>query len=163
MRTPKAPRRLPRLSALLILVAAAVGALALGAASPARSSSPAPTVVTVYKSPSCGCCGAWVDYLRTNGYQVKVVDLDDLSEIKSASGVPPAVRTCHTAVVDGYVVEGHVPVDALRKLLAEKPKLAGIGVPGMPIGSPGMPGTPVQHYDVVAWDKAGKTSVYLKK
>ena len=121
------------------------------------------SVVTVYKAASCGCCGKWVDYLRANGFEVKVVDMDDLSEIKSASGVPRSLQTCHTAVVEGYVVEGHVPVDALRKLLHDRPKVAGIAVPGMPVGSPGMDGSPAQHYDVIAWDKTGKTSVFAKK
>ena len=120
-------------------------------------------MITVYKSPSCGCCGKWVDYLRANGFEVKVVDMDDLTEIKSASGVPRQLQTCHTAVVEGYVVEGHVPVDALRSLLHDRPKVAGIGVPGMPIGAPGMDGSPAQHYDVMAWDKTGKTTVYAKK
>lgn len=146
-----------------VLLLAAFGVVGLSASIRSPLPPPAPTVITVYKSPSCGCCGLWVDYLKENGYQVKVVDLDDLSEVKSASGVPRSVQTCHTAVVDGYVVEGHVPVDALRKLLSERPKIAGIGVPGMPIGSPGMPGSPVQRYDVVSWDKSGKTAVYLKK
>jgi len=147
---------------------ALVAVVALGAA----ANRPAPalqgaasSVITVYKSPTCGCCGAWVDYLRANGFEVKTVDLDDLSEIKTMSGVPRPIQTCHTAVVGGYVVEGHVPVDAIARMLKEQPKIAGIGVAGMPIGSPGMevPGTPAQHYDVMSWDKTGKTSVYAKK
>jgi len=147
-----------------LLAAAAVVSLGAAAGTTPGSGAPAPvTVVTVYKSPSCGCCGKWVDYLRANGFQVKVVDMDDLAEIKSASGVPVQLQTCHTAIVDGYVVEGHVPVDALRSLLHDRPKVAGIGVPGMPAGSPGMDGTPAQHYDVIAWDKSGKTTVYARK
>lgn len=145
---------------------AAAVAVSLGAASSEHRAVPgaaAVSVVTVYKSASCGCCGKWVDYLRANGFEVKVVDMDDLSEIKSASGVPRPLQTCHTAIVEGYVVEGHVPVDALRTLLHDRPKVAGIAVPGMPVGSPGMNGTPAQHYDVIAWDKAGKTSVFAKK
>jgi hypothetical protein len=144
----------------------AVVAVSLGTASPEHRLSMAPTavsVVTVYKSPSCGCCGKWVDYLRANGFEVKVVDMDDLAEIKSASGVPRSLQTCHTAVVEGYVVEGHVPIDVLRNVLHDRPKVAGIAVPGMPIGSPGMDGTLAQHYDVIAWDKTGKTSVFAKK
>lgn len=153
-----------RIARLAFPVAALAATLALAGAAASDAPPPgAPPVVTVYKSPTCGCCSKWVDYLKANGFDVKSVDLEDLTEIKAASGVPGAVQTCHTAVVAGYVVEGHVPVDALRKLLAEKPKVAGIGVPGMPIGSPGMDGAPAQHYDVVAWDKAGKMSVYLKK
>lgn len=147
---------------------AAAAVLALGAAStgsPAALPGGSDAVVTVYKSPSCGCCTKWVEYLQANGFEVKTVDLDDLSEIKAASGVPRQLQTCHTAVVGGYVVEGHVPADALQKLLKEQPKVSGIAVPGMPVGSPGMevPGTPAQSYDVIAWDKTGKTSVYAKK
>ena len=155
-----------KLSRWIPFALAAAVAVSLGAASTehrADSGSAAVSVVTVYKSASCGCCGKWVDYLRANGFEVKVVDMDDLSEIKSASGVPRSLQTCHTAIVEGYVVEGHVPVDALRTLLHDRPKVAGIGVPGMPVGSPGMDGTPVQHYDVIAWDKTGKTSVFAKK
>lgn len=155
-----------KLSGWIPLALAATVAVSIGAASNEHQAAPgsaAVSVVTVYKSPSCGCCGKWVDYLRANGFEVKVVDIVDLSEIKSASGVPKALQTCHTAVVEGYVVEGHVPVDALRTLLHDRPKVAGIAVPGMPTGSPGMDGAPAQHYDVVAWDKTGKTSVYAKK
>ena len=155
--------------ARLLPLGLAVGLMAtLGAAvalpGPAGAVAPAP-VVTVYKSPTCGCCQNWVDYLRKNGFEVKTVDLEDMSDIKAASGVPRPLQSCHTAVVGGYVVEGHVPVDAIRKLLADEPKLMGIAVPGMPVGSPGMevPGTPAQPYDVVAWDKTGKTSVFAKK
>jgi hypothetical protein len=142
------------------LALAAVIALGTAAARPA----PAPlSVITVYKSPTCGCCQKWVDYLRSKGFQVKTVDLADLTEIKAASGVPAPLQTCHTAVVEGYVVEGHVPADVLQKLLHDRPKVAGIAVPGMPIGSPGMDGSPAQSYDVIAWDKTGKTSVFAKE
>lgn len=156
--------KIARLAPLVLAVAAVT---ALGAAS-AGPAAPAPTddaVVTVYKSPTCGCCSKWVEYLQAKGYEVKTVDLDDLSEIKAASGVPRQLQTCHTAVVGGYVVEGHVPADVLAKLLKEQPKVSGIAVPGMPVGSPGMevPGTPAQSYDVIAWDKTGKTSVYARK
>lgn len=157
-----------RVSRIAPVFVALIAVVALGAA----AHRPAPalpgaagSVITVYKSPTCGCCGAWVDYLRANGYEVKTVDLDDLSEIKTMSGVPRPIQTCHTAVVAGYVIEGHVPVDAIARMLKEQPKIAGIGVAGMPVGSPGMevPGTPAQHYDVMAWDKTGKTSVYARK
>lgn len=155
-----------RVSRIVPVVLALVAAVALGAASnrtvpaePDESSS----VITVYKSPSCGCCQLWVDYLKANKFEVKTIELDDLSEIKAASGVPRSIQTCHTAVVGGYVIEGHVPADAITKMLKEQPKIAGIGVAGMPIGSPGMPGSPAQHYDVMSWDKTGKTTVYAKK
>lgn len=155
-----------RISRFIPGLLALVAVVALGAAAsrPAPAMSGAPgSVITVYKSPTCGCCQLWVDYLRANGFEVKTIDLDDLSEIKAMSGVPRSIETCHTAVVAGYVIEGHVPADAITRLLKEQPKIAGIGVAGMPIGSPGMPGSPAQHYDVMSWDKNGTTSVYAKK
>lgn len=157
-----------KIPALAPLVLALAAVTALGAASTGPATAPASAedaVVTVYKSPSCGCCTKWVEYLQAKGYEVKTVDLDDLSEIKAASGVPRQLQTCHTAVVGGYVVEGHVPADVLARLLKEQPKVSGIAVPGMPVGSPGMevPGTPAQSYDVIAWDKTGKTSIYARK
>ncbi len=155
-----------RFSRIVPAIGALVAVVALGAAAnrPAPPAAPAvSSTITVYKSPSCGCCQLWVDYLKANGFEVKTVDMDDLSEIKAASGVPRAIQTCHTAVVGGYVIEGHVPADAISRMLKEQPKIAGIGVAGMPTGSPGMPGSPVQHYDVMSWDKTGKTSVYAKK
>jgi hypothetical protein len=155
-----------KVSRITTVLLALVAVVALGAAAsraaPATASE-AGSVITVYKSPSCGCCQLWVDYLKANGFEVKTIDMDDLSEIKTASGVPRPIQTCHTAVVGGYVIEGHVPADVITKLLKEQPKIAGIGVPGMPVGSPGMPGSPVEHYDVLSWDKTGKTSVYAKK
>lgn len=157
----KVSRIVPGFMALFAVVALGAAANRPAPAMPGVGSS----VITVYKSPTCGCCQAWVDYLKANGFEVKTIDLDDLSEIKAMSGVPRPIQTCHTAVVAGYVIEGHVPADAIAKLLKEQPKIAGIGVAGMPVGSPGMevPGTPAQHYDVMSWDKTGKTSVYAKK
>ena len=98
----------------------------------------ASSVVQVYKTPTCGCCVKWVDYLRAEGFTVETTDVQDLNTIKARFGVPGAMSSCHTAVVGGYVVEGHVPAEDIRRLLAEEPDVAGIAVPGMPIGSPGM-------------------------
>lgn len=95
------------------------------------------TAVTLYKSPTCGCCNDYVSYLKQNGFEVKAVDQGDMSAIKKRHGVT-RVASCHTALVGGYVVEGHVPVAAIRKLLKQKPDIAGISVPGMPTNSPGM-------------------------
>ena len=95
-------------------------------------------VLEVYKSPSCGCCGAWVDHMRSAGFQVLVTDITDLRPIKNKFGVVPELRACHSAVIDGYVIEGHVPAREVMRLLKERPKAIGIAVPGMPIGSPGM-------------------------
>jgi hypothetical protein len=120
--------------------------------------------MTVYKTPTCGCCAKWVDHMKSAGFKVQVQDMDDLTEIKQASGVPIPIRTCHTAVVSGYVIEGHVPADLVKKVLAEKPKMTGIAVPGMPVGSPGMEsGNQKSPYDVVLFDKTGKTTVYAKR
>ena len=95
---------------------------------------------TVYKDPACGCCHEYVAYLRQNGFDVAVVDTDDLAAIKQQSGVPPALEGCHSTMVGGYVVEGHVPIDAVRRLLQDRPPIHGLSLPGMPEGSPGMSG-----------------------
>lgn len=128
----------------------------------AEKGAPAVTI-TVYKTPTCGCCGKWVEHLKQAGFEVRSVDLDDLTEIEQASGVPIRLRTCHTAVVEGYVVEGHVPADVIERLLKERPAAAGIAVPGMPIGSPGMEGSPKQSYDVLLFRKDGSTTVFAKR
>lgn len=95
-------------------------------------------LITVYKTPDCGCCVKWVEYLQKEGFEVKTVNRDDLSPIKQRAGVPPEMSSCHTALVDGYVIEGHVPAQAIRKLLKERPDTLGLAVPGMPANSPGM-------------------------
>jgi hypothetical protein len=95
-------------------------------------------LITVYKTPDCGCCVKWVEYLKNEGFEVKAVNRDDLEPIKQRAGVPPAMSSCHTALVDGYVIEGHVPARAIRKLLKERPDTLGLAVPGMPANSPGM-------------------------
>ena len=122
---------------------------------------PAPTV-QVYRSPTCGCCANWVKHLQQHGFTTRVTETDDVASIKTQRGVPARVQSCHTAVVDGYVIEGHVPAADVQRLLKERPAVVGIAVPGMPIGSPGMevPGQKPQAYDVVAFDKQGQTRVY---
>lgn len=94
--------------------------------------------LTIYKSPSCGCCGAWVDHIKGSGFKAVVNEMDDVTPVARKLGVPDAMRSCHTAVIDGYFIEGHVPAADIRRLLRERPKARGITVPGMPIGSPGM-------------------------
>jgi hypothetical protein len=149
-----------RTKLLVIAGFALAGSVALSASPPARQSAQ----MTVYKTPTCGCCAKWVDHMKAAGFKVQVQDMDDLTEIKQASGVPIPIRTCHTAVVSGYVIEGHVPADLVKKVLAEKPKMTGIAVPGMPVGSPGMEsGNQKSPYDVVLFDKTGKTTVYAKR
>lgn len=117
----------------------------------------------VYKDPNCGCCKDWIKHLEQSGFKVEVVDMPDLSAVKTKYGVKPELQACHTAVVGNYTVEGHVPADLIVKMLNEKPAIAGIAVPGMPSGSPGMEGGAKEAYDVIAFDKDGKTSVYAHR
>ena len=120
--------------------------------------------MTVYKSPTCGCCAKWVEHMKKAGFDLTVTDTDNVSLIKAEHKVPSNLAACHTAIVNGYVVEGHVPEDVIRKMLAEKPKISGIAVAGMPMGAPGMEteGVP-QTYDVMAFDATGTSHVYAKK
>ncbi|PIP86256.1 hypothetical protein COV42_01360 [Candidatus Campbellbacteria bacterium CG11_big_fil_rev_8_21_14_0_20_44_21] len=97
-------------------------------------------VATVYKSPTCGCCGVYASYIKKEGYDVDTKNIRDMSSIKQEFGVPYELGSCHTLEIGGYVVEGHIPELAIQKLLAEKPDIKGISMPGMPFGSPGMPG-----------------------
>jgi hypothetical protein len=124
----------------------------------------APTPITVYKTPTCGCCKQWVKHLEANGFAVKVHDMDSLEEIKRSMGVPGELQSCHTGIVNKYVVEGHVPADLIQKMLKEKPAIVGLAVPGMPSGSPGMEqGGPKDRYDVIAFERGGKTHVYARR
>jgi hypothetical protein len=128
-----------------------------------RATAALPTM-TVYKSPSCWCCKNWVAAIQRAGFTVKVVDLDDLSEVKRNAGVPDRLQSCHTGLVGAYVVEGHVPADLIQKMLAEKPAILGLAVPGMVVGSPGMEqGNTKQPYDVIAFERSGKTSVFANR
>ena len=117
---------------------------------------------TVYKDPTCGCCSKWVELLRKDGFAVTVNDVRDIAAVKDKYGVPQALRSCHTALINGYVVEGHVPLADLTRILKEKTAVAGLAVPGMPIGSPGMEvaGVNPQPYDVIAFGKDGKSHVF---
>ncbi len=127
---------------------------------PVASVAPDPSLptVVVYKSPTCGCCASWTEHLRARGFPVETIDRDDITEVKDANGVPAEARSCHTAIVDGYVVEGHVPVEDIERLLTERPDARGLAVPGMPLGSPGMEqGDTVQPYDVLLLTDAGTT------
>lgn len=128
------------------------------------ASAPKPTSITVYKDPSCGCCTKWVDHLRANGFAPEVHDRSDMDALKDSLGVPAKLRSCHTAVVAKYVIEGHVPAADVKRLLSSKPaKTVGIAVPGMPVGSPGMEmGARVDRYDVVAFAPGGATRVFAR-
>ena len=123
----------------------------------------APADITVYKSPTCGCCHMWVKHMEKAGFTLDVKDVNDVTPIKNQMGVPQKLQSCHTAVFGKYVLEGHVPADLVRKLEKEKPQLLGLAVPGMPSGSPGMEGMGKDPYDVVAFDKSGKQWVYAKR
>ena len=136
-----------------------------GEDSPAETATVNPDlpVIQVYSSPTCGCCGLWVDHLREAGFAVTVNHTDAMAAVKDEIGVPPALGSCHTGLVDGYAVEGHVPAEDIIRMLEERPDIAGIAVPGMPIGSPGMEieGQPAQPYDVIAFTQGdGERSVF---
>ena len=145
----------------LIVALVAIGAAALWAQGQRAAAGPS---VDVFKSATCGCCAKWVDHMREAGFVVHVTDLQEpeLQKIKARYGVPATARSCHTARVSGFTVEGHVPASEVKRLLKEKPPVAGVAVPGMPLGSPGMesPGMTAQPYQVLTFDKAGATTVY---
>lgn len=135
-----------------VLVLGLFGAAALAHAGPA---------VEVWKSPLCGCCGAWIDHMRAAGFSVTVHEVEDVAPIKVARGVDDDLASCHTATVDGYVVEGHVPASDVRRLLADRPPIAGLSVPGMPSGAPGM-GSDGSAHEVVAFDAAGRRRLFAR-
>jgi len=148
-----------------IVVASGLLLLSVGAAAKRGgvATTTKPIAIKVYKTPACGCCKGWVQHLRDNGFQVETMDMPDLSMVKQKYGVKPDLQACHTAIVNGYVVEGHVPAEVLLKFLKEHPAVAGIAVPGMPSGSPGMEGGSKQAYDVLTFDRAGHTKVYAHR
>jgi hypothetical protein len=141
---PRPTRRAALLAAFGTLVSA--GALA-AAEEP---------VITVHRDPSCGCCSGWVQHLQKSGFVTNVLETRDLDAVKTRLGVPDDLAACHTAQLAGYLIEGHVPAEALRRLLAEKPSATGLAVPGMPIGSPGMEGGTPEKYDVVLFGSSGR-------
>jgi hypothetical protein len=118
--------------------------------------------IIVYKSASCGCCTKWVDHLKANGFNVEARNTNNLNKIKKEAGLQPKLASCHTAYVDGYVIEGHVPASDIKMLLKERPDVTGLTVPGMPMGSPGMEGPRRDKYEVLTFDKAGKTTVFSR-
>ena len=171
------PRLLLALAAVLTLAACEVGETVedMTAEQPAEAAPGAATIpadvsssrldgtplVTVYKTPTCGCCKAWAAYMEREGFRVESRDVADLAAVKDSLGVPSDLASCHTGVVDGYVVEGHVPAEHVRRLLAERPDARGLTVPGMPIGSPGMEqGDLRQPYDVLVVGEGGEAAVY---
>lgn len=144
------------------LVRGVIGGIGLagiaGAARPA-----VPTPMLVYSDPACGCCSKWISLMGGAGFQTTVQHPPDMAAIKKRYGIGGNLASCHTALVGGYLVEGHVPADLIGKMLAEKPAIAGLAVPGMVAGSPGMEGATKQAYDVIAFDKTGRTTVYAHR
>jgi len=118
--------------------------------------------ITVYKSPTCGCCTKWVKHLEKNGFIVEAFNSKNMPAVKRELGVKPQYQSCHTGMVDGYYIEGHVPADDIKRLLSEKPKAVGLAVPGMPMGSPGMEGNRKDAYSVILVEKEGTQKVYSK-
>jgi len=120
------------------------------------------TEITMYKDPNCGCCGAWAKHLTAEGFTVTEKLSSDMDAIKAKYGVAPKLASCHTALIDGYIIEGHVPADDIKRLLKERPAVVGLTAPGMPMQSPGMQaeGLPAKNYDVLSFEKDGKTTVY---
>jgi hypothetical protein len=148
-----------------LAMAAGLTALALtgGALAPMPTHAHADDpVITVYKDPNCGCCTKWVEHLIKHGFRVTAKNTSEMTEIKRGLGVPADLESCHTGLVNGYVIEGHVPAPDIKRLLKEKPAVAGLAVPGMPVGSPGMEGPRTDRYDVLSFDKVGKTQVFAK-
>jgi len=120
--------------------------------------------IVVYKTPNCGCCHNWITYLREHGLKVAEKNVATTQPVRAELGVPAAMTSCHTGVVDNYWFEGHVPADLVQRILTERPDdIAGIAVPGMPIGSPGMEAPNPVTYDVVAYHKDGTVSVYATR
>ncbi len=141
-------------------------ALVLAAAVALTGSTPAVApAITVYKSSTCGCCALWVKHLEESGFDVTVRETEALQAIKDQHGVGDHLASCHTALVDGYVVEGHVPAEDIKSMLESRPDIAGLAVPGMILGTPGMEiaGQPAQPYQVLAFDREGRTAVYADR
>ena len=148
-------RNLKNLTKTLFIAAVLYGPLGVAAE---------PGVVTVYKTALCGCCQGWVEHMRSRGFDVTTRDLQssELSSVKSHYRIPASVHSCHTAVVDGYVVEGHVPAEIVTRLLTERPAVIGISAPGMPAASPGMDIPSGGPYDIVIFDAGGGTQLYQR-
>lgn len=142
----------------------AVAALLTVLAFPALASSPPAAGIHVYKSPTCGCCNDWIRHLEANGFKVTATDVPDSRHYRARFGMPHKLGSCHTGVVAGYVIEGHVPAREIRRLLRERPSALGLSVPGMPVGSPGMDGPEyngqVDPYDVLLVQADGRASVF---
>jgi hypothetical protein len=147
---------------LLLIPILSIGLIVFLAAQPMAEDQSQPTVIKVYKSPGWGCCGGWIKHLEDNGLIVEAENTSRVSEIKGQYKIPVHLQSCHTAIVDGYVVEGHVPTEEVKRLLKEKPDIIGLSVPGMPVGSQGMemPNGATEPYKVLSFDKFGNVKVF---
>jgi len=149
------------LLAVTVVLAAALMPLTPIQATEQSTSAQSLPVVEMTKQPQCGCCTAWADHLRAEGFEVNVTETRAMWGVKRMAGIPEKLDACHTATVGGYVVEGHVPADDIKRLLSERPDVKGIAVPGMPIGSPGMEmDGRTEPYDVLSFDADGRTEVF---
>ncbi len=153
---------LKRTALALVLALASLPADAVTQA--ARKQAPAAAqAAEVFLTPTCGCCSKWTDHLEAAGFKVTRVIRADIDAVPARQRVPASLRSCHTAVIGKYLVEGHVPADVIQKMLKERPAIAGIAVPGMPMGSPGMEGPNPQRYTIVAFQADGTTSEYARR
>lgn len=164
MKNAKSPRPTRRQLLSIGLATVTIALIAVGAASfDPRGGDPEPDTVVVYKSPTCNCCSKWVEHLRQAGLKVEVHNENAMNPLKARLGVPQNLASCHTAIVNGYVIEGHVPATDIERLLVEKPTAKGLAVPGMPIGSPGMEqGDRRDLYEVLLFQTEGQTTVFAQ-
>ena len=117
--------------------------------------------MTVYRSPTCGCCGVWVEHAQKHGFKIKDIKTEEIETIKQKYNIPPELASCHTTIIDGYVMEGHIPADDIKRFLQQEPKLAGLAVPGMPIGTPGMEARDIkQPFQILAFNDQGEVEVF---
>lgn len=144
-----------RVAAVGVLVALIIGGFTLALPRGAAAGE-----ITVYKSRSCLCCGKWIEHMRTAGFRVTEENRDDVSAVKRQHGVPSTMYSCHTSVAAGYVIEGHVPADLVERVINERPNVAGLALPGMPAGAPGMEGVGKVTYEVLAFSRTGEPTTY---
>lgn len=158
-------RRIQSIMLLAIGLLAACTSLPGGVseADPATGAAAQP-IMTVYKSPTCGCCEEWAKIMAEQGFSVRTENVADINQVKAEHTVAPALQSCHTAIVDGYVIEGHVPAADIHRLLDERPNVLGLAVPGMPMGSPGMEiaGRAGEPFDVLTFDVSGNVRLFTQ-
>jgi hypothetical protein len=147
---------------ILTIIFLAMGLLTLNTGIKAETlSAGKPVDIVVYRSPTCECCGKWLEHMKKNNFNVKDIVTDDVQAIKNKYGVPEEMASCHTAIVEGYIIEGHVPANDIMKLLKTKPKIVGIAVPGMPSGTPGMEmGDRKDSFNVMSFDKENHYEIF---